>query len=259
MISSKDKKKLISLVLELGKEVEEIKKNSYEISVTYKNDKSPLTKADELVNQEITKFIYNTDFPNFISEESALKKYQLRRSWKHFWLVDPIDGTKEFIKQGQDYTINVALCIKNHPIFSIVYAPARNELFHASIGNKAFLNEKKISVNTIASNSINVIASSSHFDEKTSSYIDKLKANKEINLIRFGSSLKICKVAAGNADIYPRFGPTMEWDTCAAHLILNEAGGEIIKMNGSSLKYNKKFLNNPHFLAKSKKFTTIFP
>ena len=259
MISIIDKKKLISLIYELGTEVEEIKKNSTKISVEYKKDKSPLTMADKLVNEEITKFILRTNFPNFISEESAFKNYQYRKYWEYYWVIDPIDGTKEFIKQGQDYTINIALCAQNQPIFSVVYAPARNELFHATIGDNAHLNNKKIGVNTKCSNKLNVVASSSHFDEKTSAYLSQLKKYKEINLMKFGSSLKICKVASGNADIYPRFGPTMEWDTCAAHLILSEAGGEIIKMNGSSLHYNKKHLANPNFIAKSKKFKTIFP
>ena len=209
--------------------------------------------------KKLQKFLLNTNFPNFISEESTFRKYTQRKSWKYYWLIDPIDGTKEFIKKGKDYTINIALCMQNHPIFSVVYAPARNELFHAAMGENAYQNNKKISVNTKYSKKINVVASSSHFDEKTSAYLNELKKYKEINLIQFGSSLKICKVAAGNADIYPRFGPTMEWDTCAAHLILSEAGGEMIKMNGSSLKYNKKSLQNPNFLAKSKKFKTILP
>ena len=259
MIPNKVQKKLISLVYELGSEVEGIKTDSNKISVEYKNDNTPLTRADKLVNEEITKFIATTDFHNYISEESVYKNYQIRKNWKYFWLIDPIDGTKEFVKKGEDYTINVALCFENMPIFSIVYAPAKNELFHATKENNAFLNNERISVNLEETNSINIVASSSHFDTKTSDYLKELEKYKEINLLQFGSSLKICKVASGIADIYPRFGPTMEWDTCAAHLILSEAGGEMLKMNGSSLHYNKKQLNNPHFIAKSKKFKTIFP
>ncbi len=259
MIPIKVQKKLISLVYELGSEVEGIKTDSNKISVEYKNDNTPLTRADKLVNEEITKFIATTDFHNYISEESVYKNYQIRKNWKYFWLIDPIDGTKEFVKKGEDYTINVALCFENMPIFSIVYAPAKNELFHATKENNAFLNNERISVNLEETNSINIVASSSHFDTKTSDYLKELEKYKEINLLQFGSSLKICKVASGIADIYPRFGPTMEWDTCAAHLILSEAGGEMLKMNGSSLHYNKKHLNNPHFIAKSKKFKTIFP
>ena len=259
MIPNKVQKKLISLVYELGSEVEGIKTDSNKISVEYKNDNTPLTRADKLVNEEITKFIATTDFHNYISEESVYKNYQIRKNWKYFWLIDPIDGTKEFVKKGEDYTINVALCFENMPIFSIVYAPAKNELFHATKENNAFLNNERISVNLEETNSINIVASSSHFDTKTSDYLKELEKYKEINLLQFGSSLKICKVASGIADIYPRFGPTMEWDTCAAHLILSEAGGEIIKMNGSSLHYNKKHLANPNFIAKSKKFKTIFP
>jgi len=259
MIPNKVQKKLISLVYELGSEVEGIKTDSNEISVEYKNDNTPLTRADKLVNEEITKFIATTDFHNYISEESVYKNYQIRKNWKYFWLIDPIDGTKEFVKKGEDYTINVALCFETMPIFSIVYAPAKNELFHATKENNAFLNNERISVNLEETNSINIVASSSHFDTKTSDYLKELEKYKEINLLQFGSSLKICKVASGIADIYPRFGPTMEWDTCAAHLILSEAGGEMLKMNGSSLHYNKKQLNNPHFIAKSKKFKTIFP
>ncbi len=223
MIPNKVQKKLISLVFELGSEVEGIKTDSNKISVEYKNDNTPLTRADKLVNEEITKFIATTDFHNYISEESVYKNYQIRKNWKYFWLIDPIDGTKEFVKKGEDYTINVALCFENMPIFSVVYAPAKNELFHATKENNAFLNNERISVNLEETNSINIVASSSHFDTKTSDYLKELEKYKEINLLQFGSSLKICKVASGIADIYPRFGPTMEWDTCAAHLILSEA------------------------------------
>mgnify|MGYP005727960403 FL=1 len=201
MIPNKVQKKLISLVYELGSEVEGIKTDSNKISVEYKTDNTPLTRADKLVNEEITKFIATTDFHNYISEESVYKNYQIRKNWKYFWLIDPIDGTKEFVKKGEDYTINVALCFENMPIFSIVYAPAKNELFHATKENNAFLNNERISVNLEETNSINIVASSSHFDTKTSDYLKELEKYKEINLLQFGSSLKICKVASGIADI----------------------------------------------------------
>ena len=251
MISDYHKSKLFDLVYELGKRVELIKNRSF-IS-DFKNDKSPVTEADYLVNRELIKFIKTTSIKNFISEEVSSTNYIERACWNLFWIIDPIDGTKEFITKGDDYTINIALCKKNIPIFSVVHAPARKELFYGEINKGAYKNDKRIKVSDPKKDKINIVASKSHINKETYRFIEAAKENYEVNLMQFGSSLKICKVAEGIADIYPRFGPTMEWDVCAADLILSEAGGHVLDLKGKSFTYNKEDLLNPFFIATSHK------
>lgn len=245
MISSSEKKKLFSLILDLGKEVELIKQSNFNVSL--KADKSPVSQADLLINNELAQFFCKSKIKNVISEENNEVDYALRKKWEYFWLLDPIDGTKEFITKGKDYTINVALCLKNKPIFSIVYAPARNEFYTAEKGNGARLNNKNINVST--SKELIIVASKSHLNEGTKKYIQKISSMQKVSLIQFGSSLKICKIAEGKAHLYPRFGPTMEWDTCAADLILEEAGGLMTTIDKKAITYNKKNLMNPFFIA----------
>ena len=171
-----------------------------------------------------------------------------------FWLVDPIDGTKEFINKGDDYTINIALCFNNTPILSFVYAPATKELYFAEKGKGAFKNEKIIKCTNFERKKLEIIVSKSHLNNITKKYIQHITKNKPYDLIRFGSSLKICKLAEGLGDIYPRFGPTMEWDTCAAHLILEESEGLLRSEFNKEIKYNKENLLNPNFIAISNNF-----
>ncbi len=250
MLSFSEQKRLFHLIKEIGSEAEKIKKRDFD--VVYKDDQSPLSQADTFVNNELIKFIKSTNFPNVISEENKQTDYSIRKNWEFFWLVDPIDGTKEFIKKNNDYTINIALCKKDTPIFSVVYAPARGELFHAEKGKGAFLNGAVISDIKSNQDQYIIVASKSHLNKDTEDYISKIKREKKVNLIQFGSSLKICKVAEGVADIYPRFGPTMEWDICAAHLILMEAGGKCTNLNKEDIKYNKINLLNEYFIATRK-------
>lgn len=254
MLSSCEKSKLINLIKELGKEAETIKKSSIEYS--YKDDNSPLSAADTLVNNELNQFVKQTDFKNIISEENEFISYDERKKWEYFWLIDPIDGTKEYIKKGNDYTINIALCIDNAPIFSVVYAPARLELFSAEIGHGSYLNNKKLKIKRTNNKCLKVVASKSHLNSDTIKFIDSLRNAYDIEVLQFGSSLKICKIAEGEADLYPRFGPTMEWDVCASDLILREAGGIILNLDNNEMKYNKENLLNPFFIAtKDKKYT----
>lgn len=247
MLSEPHKTRLFLLVKDLGKQAEKIKKKHFQIN--YKDDKSPLSEADTFINNELNAFIQSTQFKNVISEENKQINFSERKSWEYFWLLDPIDGTKEFIKKNNDYTINIALCKRDMPIFSIVFAPGRDEFYHAEKGKGSFLNGKIISNAPQKSQSFNVVASKSHINQETQKYIAMLESKRRVNLIQFGSSLKICKVAEGVADIYPRFGPTMEWDTCAAHLILTEAGGKIENTRNEELKYNKVDLLNSFFIA----------
>ena len=247
MLSKALQKKLFKLVIELGKEAESIKAQT--INIKYKYDYSPLTKADTLVNEGLVKFAKSTDFKKIISEENKITPYSVRKDWEYYWLIDPIDGTKEFVNKGSDYTINIALCKGLQPIFSVVYVPARNELFHAALKEGSYKNNKLIFAKKNISAKISVVSSKSHLNVETNKYIEQLRKLYAVELVQFGSSLKICKIAEGKADIYPRFGPTMEWDTCAADLILREAGGFIFDSNHELLKYNKKDLTNPFFIA----------
>ena len=249
MLSSVIKKDLLSIVCNLGKEAELIRKSNFEIDL--KEDSSPITKADLLINEELNKFFSSTQFKNIISEENAEVPYKERKKWEIFWCIDPIDGTKEYISGGSDYTINIALCKKDRPIFSIVYAPAREELFVAEKDQGATKNNRKILVDNNTSNLVRLVASKSHLNKKTQDYIDMISSDQDVSLLQFGSSLKICKIAEGEAHLYPRFGPTMEWDTCAAQLILEEAGGTLLDINNECLKYNKIDLLNPYFIASS--------
>tara|TARA_Y100001935_G_scaffold83030_1_gene69042 strand:+ start:3101 stop:3880 length:780 start_codon:yes stop_codon:yes gene_type:complete len=257
VITNKEKKDLLKLVLELGLEAEKIKNG--DISVEIKCDHSPLSSADTLVNNELNSFLTKTSYKKIISEENKTVDYDVRKKWDFFWMIDPIDGTKEFIKKGSDYTLNIALCKKDKPIFSIVYAPARNELYYAEKGKGAYKNEKKILCKKHIGKKLRIVASKSHLSHETAVIIDELNKTHDVRLLQYGSSLKICKIADGSADIYPRLAPTMEWDTCPAHLILNESLGSLQSQNNYELKYNKSNLINPHFIAFANGFSEILP
>ncbi len=241
---------LVLLIKKLNKDVEEIKITDFDIDL--KLDNSPLTKADLHVNRYLCDFVHNTECKNIISEEISNLEFDVRKSWQYYWVIDPIDGTKEFINKSTDYTINLALCYENEPIFGLVSCPATNDIYHAYRNKGAFLNGKEISISTETdSNLKRVIASKSHMNTETTEFIENLKKNHEIVVKTYGSSLKICKIAEGKADIYPRFGPTMEWDTCAAQIILEEAGGSMLDEKKFKLTYNKPDLRNPFFIASS--------
>ena len=250
MISKNQIESLISLIKELGQETEKIKKRDFDYEL--KSDGSPLTEADRFVNSQLLNFISTTECKNLISEEEKQTPYQYRRNWEFYWVIDPIDGTKEFIKKGNDYTINIALCKGQRPIFGIVSRPALTDIFYAAEGSGAKKNSKTISArNFTKGDAIKLVASKSHLNKTTIDYIENLKLDHKVETINIGSSLKICSVAEGEADLYPRFGPTCEWDTCAADIILMEAGGKILDSAGNYLKYNKKDFLNPEFIAYS--------
>ncbi len=241
---------LLNLIKRLNQEVEKIKTSDYKIES--KADESPLTQADIYVNQNLCNFVNSTDYKNIISEEISNLDFEDRKNWKKYWVIDPIDGTKEFIKKSTDYTINIALCEGDKPIFGLVSCPANNDIYYAFKNQGAFLNNIKIATSKAPQKKIKrVIASKSHMNEDTSKYIEGLKKNFDVELKNYGSSLKICKIAEGKADIYPRFGPTMEWDTCAAQIILEEAGGKFRSSDGERLTYNKENLLNPFFIVEA--------
>jgi len=251
------KEKLIQIARTAGQAIMEIY-HSADFGVEMKSDNSPLTKADKAAHNIIVEGLEQFGYP-ILSEEGAKTSYEVRKDWKRFWMVDPLDGTKEFIKKNDEFTVNIALIEAGKPIFGVVYAPALGDLYYGSVGKGAF----KLSFDaTNASQAINiqtskpgnkliVVASRSHNNEETKNYIATLEKNyKTIEIISKGSSLKLVEVAEGKAHIYPRFGPTMEWDTAAAHAVVLAAGGTVKQPNGQALVYNKEDLLNPFFIVK---------
>lgn len=239
--------------------------DSMDLDVEYKKDTSPLTQADILSNNIICNELNKTNTP-IISEENKSIPYSLRKEWTKFWLVDPLDGTKEFLKKNGEFTVNIALIENQIPILGVVYAPALNVIYFSEKQKGAFksiINDvQNSSATTLKRNSkklpltkenglYKVATSRSHISDVTKVYIDKIKRNKKnFSVVPMGSSLKICLVAEGEINIYPRLSPTMEWDTAAAHSICIESNKNINSLNNKVLKYNKRQLINPSFIVK---------
>lgn len=222
---------------------------SDDFNVQQKSDDSPLTKADLAAHKVICEGLraLETQYP-IISEESSDISWEQRKHWCRYWLVDPLDGTKEFIKRNGEFTVNIALIEKGVPVMGVVYAPVLDAMYTGERDMGAFLNDKLIKVTVNAPATLRVVGSRSHPSQDTTDWLDAL--GKPYEMVPMGSSLKICLVAEGEADIYPRLGPTCEWDTAAAHAVLSAAGGEITTITGDPLLYNQKddYLN-PHFIA----------
>ena len=224
-------------------------------AVETKPDNSPLTQADLAADRVISAGLaaLAQDWP-LLSEESAQITYAERRAWQRFWLIDPLDGTKEFIKRNGEFTVNIALIENGVPILGVVHAPALNVSYYAARGLGAFVQRGGAAAQIIrveshtAGKPIKVVASRSHSDARTTALLERLGAYECISM---GSSLKLCLVAEGAAHFYPRLGPTMEWDTAAAHAVVSEAGGTVCDLNGHDLQYNKADLHNPEFLVMS--------
>ncbi len=250
-----------------GKEIIEVYKSS-DFKITSKSDDTPLTLADRKAHDVIIGMLAETNLP-VLSEEGAEIPYAVRKEWTYFWLVDPLDGTKEFINRNGEFTVNIALIYKNSPILGVIYVPITRDLY---FGNKEIGAFKAINVDSglqfenlesllqmsfklpffIDDEVITVVASKSHLTKETSYYIEELKkTNDNINIVSKGSSLKLCMVAEGTATIYPRFGPTMEWDIAAGHAIASAAGCQVtLKDKKTPLEYNKEELLNPWFIVK---------
>ncbi len=223
--------------------------NSSYFNVELKGDNSPLTQADRISHQIIKETLASTQLP-LLSEEGRDFPYEERKNWDLFWMVDPIDGTKEFIKRNGEFTVNIALISKCEPVLGVVLVPATGDLYEATKGGGAFKNGSKIAVNTcsFSESNLRVVASRSHLNEETEVFISQL--NDPV-IVSKGSSLKLLMVAEGEADIYPRFAPTMEWDTAAAQAVVVEAGGKVlVKDSNMPVEYNKENLLNPYFLVK---------
>jgi len=246
-------KALLEQVVELsrvaGKAIMEIY-NGPSFQVTHKADKSPLTAADLASHRTIVAGL-NKLTPEWVvlSEESEDTPYETRRNWPIFWLVDPLDGTKEFLKRNGEFTVNIALIEGAAPILGVVYAPASDKMYFAARGVGAFKQENgetlPIRVQRGSVDATRIIVSRSHGTDEAELYT---RQYGRCEFVPMGSSLKFCLVAEGVADVYPRSGPTMEWDTAAAHCILDLAGGSVTT-DGHPLVYNKPSLLNPGFLA----------
>lgn len=225
---------------------------SGDFSIEAKADHSPLTLADRAAHNEIVAILENTGIP-ILSEEGKDVPYEERSKWEYFWMVDPLDGTKEFIKKNGEFTVNIALIRGSEPVLSVVSPPVLKEMYYASKDLGAFLEKggEKIKLETttknLAEKSLRVVASRSHMSQETQNFVDGLDSPQ---IVSKGSSLKFLLVASGEADVYPRFGPTMEWDTAAAHLIVQEAGGSVVLEDRKTpLSYNKEHLLNPYFIV----------
>lgn len=237
-----------SIALEASKAIMEIYSRDFEVE--YKDDNSPLTKADLQANEIICNSLINL-YPNIpiMSEENKQTDYEIRKDWDYYWCIDPIDGTKEFIKKNGEFTINIALIYNHEPILGVVYAPAIDVMYSAKKGFGAFKNGEKLPIKR-DDNKYIIVASKSHMSKETQTYIQNIKTTKEKELISMGSSLKLCLVADGSAECYPRIAPTMEWDTAAADAIVRESGKMTYQFETNiPLSYNKKNLLNPNFVV----------
>ena len=243
--------------------------------VEYKADNSPLTTADRASNTIIMERLQALWSLPVLSEESKQVPYENRREWQLFWLVDPLDGTKEFIKRNGEFTVNIALVFEGKPVFGVVYAPALGSLYvgaerqgsrKAELGidfkdrdslaellhHGGFAKLPPLPFNRPPAENLRVVASRSHLNEATEAFIGKLAASagRPIERVSIGSSLKLCLVAEGNADVYPRLAPTMEWDTAAAQAVAEAAGCRVVDANTNApLQYNKQCLTNPFFIV----------
>jgi len=224
-------------------------------NIKYKDDNSPLTSADLASNNVIVSALKKIT-PNIkiLSEEGRKESYNERSSWNRLWIIDPLDGTKEFIKRNGEFTVNIGLIENSKPVLGVVYAPVIDTLWFGD-GNGSFkkvgsLPENRIHVSAgITKRPVRVVVSRSHLNDKVTDFISQFNDYK---LLRVGSSIKMCLVADGSADIYPRLGPTMEWDSAASHAIINNAGGSMINIdNRQDLIYNKRDLHNPWFIVNS--------
>ena len=221
---------------------------SGDFSVEAKADNSPLTLADKAAHVAIVDVLSPTGIP-ILSEEGKAIPFNIRKDWEYFWMIDPLDGTKEFIKKNGEFTVNIALIHGGKVVLGVVYTPVIGEMYWASQGSGAFKDGNPLRVNDfkITDQNLKVVASRSHLTSETQEFLDGLDAPEVVSK---GSSLKLLMVAEGLADLYPRYAPTMEWDTAAAQIIVEEAGGSVsIKDSDESVNYNKKDLLNPWFLV----------
>lgn len=254
--------------IEAGKEILDVYENTFEVE--YKKDNSPLTIADKRAHRKIMQMLDETGIP-VLSEEGKELAYAERSRWNTLWIVDPLDGTKEFIKQNGEFTVNIALVENGVPVAGVIYVPVDETLYFGSlelgayrVDSAAHLKEsdniqdwmdKGVKLPEKQDRPYTMVGSRSHMSDETATFFDDVRRDyPDAEVISKGSSLKICMVAEGSADVYPRFAPTMEWDTAAGHAIAKAAGFEILQAKNDSepLRYNKEDLLNPWFIVKPK-------
>ena len=252
MLSQINIQDVVAIAKEAGGAIMQIYSQDFEVE--YKQDNSPLTIADKKANDIIENGLNQlpVNLP-ILSEEGKDIPYEERKHWEYFWLVDPLDGTKEFVKKNGEFTVNIALIYKDTPVLGVVYAPAFDVCYWAKKNEGAFKDGQKLPLKIVVQrNTYKIVVSRSHMSSETQEFIDAIDTSKEKELISIGSSLKICLVAEGEADIYPRLGPTMEWDTGAAHAIVNESNKRLQQYTNNkftSHTYNKKNLLNQWFVV----------
>jgi 3'(2'), 5'-bisphosphate nucleotidase len=254
MISAQLVSDLISLVKQAGRIILQL----YETQGTGVAEKSqmsaaaPVTEADVAAHRFIVERLrLLSPLLPVISEEADAPLYEERQKWPSFWMVDPLDGTKEFISRNGEFTVNLALVTGRRPVLGIVHAPVLDLTYHALLGEGAFKqkadgNPIRVSVTHRGNGSPRIATSRSHPGELLEGFLSQVES---FELIKMGSSLKFCLVADGSAHLYPRLGPTMEWDTAAGQCIVEAAGGQVTTVEGTPLVYNKKDLRNPDFVA----------
>ena len=258
---TKNLKLAIEASLQAGKKIIEIY-NSDDFNLEYKLDDSPLTIADTASNKIIENILEASNIP-ILSEEGNILDFNNRKNLKQLWIVDPLDGTKEFIKKNDEFTVNIALIENSKPVIGVIYAPALNVLYFSErkLGSyktlitalDEFDNSKAFRLPLVEnSNEYKVLTSRSHLDDNTLDYIDNLKVNNlKVVSVPIGSSLKFCLLAEGLADCYPRFSPCMEWDTAAGQIICEEAGFKVVDLKTMKpIIYNRENLINNYFIAK---------
>jgi len=254
----------IAACIKAGKEILDVYQSD-DFNVQLKSDDSPLTIADQRAHNAIVSVLDQFEIP-ILSEEGTHLPYNERKDWKECWIVDPLDGTKEFIKRNDEFTVNVALVIEGKAVAGVIYVPVYKQLYFADELLGAFrcddITENKQLEDLISDSKqlpleqersgIRVVGSRSHMNEETRLFIESLRDNgDEVEMVTKGSSLKLCLIAEGSADVYPRYAPTMEWDIAAGHAIVS-ASGAVVKQLGSGddLEYNKADLLNPYFICK---------
>lgn len=245
---------LIHLAAAAGRGILEVYDTAFD--VTTKDDASPLTEADLRAHRVIVEGLHElTPEVPVISEEAEPPPFEERRHWHRYWLVDPLDGTKEFVSRNGEFTVNIALIEDGEPVFGVVGVPVRGHIYVGDcLGNTAFRmsegGREPLRTRPMQQRAVTVVASRRHGGDRLATYLDTLAESFEIIRRPVGSSLKFCLLAEGEADFYPRLGPTSEWDIAAAHAVLQAAGGAVMLTDGTPLRYNEKesFLN-PDFVA----------
>ncbi len=261
----------IVAAVEAGDAILDVYQQAFDVEE--KEDKSPLTIADKKSHEIISTHLAPLDLP-VLSEEGKSIDYSVRKQWTYFWIVDPLDGTKEFIKRNDEFTVNIALVNKNKPVMGVIFVPVLKQLYFAAADFGAYLitlnadtdlktmsldqlvdQSAAISCHPAAGRPFTIVGSRSHATSELEAYVEKKRREHgDLNFISAGSSLKLCRVAEGSADVYPRLGPTMEWDTAAGHIIAECAGASVFRAdNEEPLIYNKENLLNPWFFVSNGK------